>query len=47
VTGYAPDEAFARSREVYAQIEGWLGSPEAAGLDHAALEGSWPPGDAS
>jgi hypothetical protein len=38
VTEYAPDEAFARSRGVYAQIEGWLGSPEAAGLDHAALE---------
>ena len=38
MTEYAPDVAFARSREAYAEIEGWLGSPEAAALEHAALE---------
>src|SRR5229473_1589421 len=36
--GYAPEEAFARSREAFAQIEGWLDGLEAAGLGHAALE---------
>jgi hypothetical protein len=34
---YAPDAAFARSREAFAQIEGWLDGP-AAGLEHAVLE---------
>jgi hypothetical protein len=36
--GYAPQVAFARSREAFAQAEGWLAGPEAAGLDHAAVE---------
>ncbi len=35
---YAPGEVFARSREAFAQAEQWLAGPEAAGLDHAALE---------
>ena len=35
---YAPDGVFARSREAFAQAERWLAGPEAAGLDHAALE---------
>ncbi len=35
---YVAGEAFARSREAFAQIEGWLDGPEAAGLGHAALE---------
>jgi hypothetical protein len=38
MSGYAQETAFARSREAFAQIEGWLAGPEAAGLDHAALE---------
>ncbi len=29
---------FARSREAFAQAEQWLAGPEAAGLEHAALE---------
>src|SRR5215467_8980685 len=36
--GYAPQAAFARSREAFAQAEQWLGGLEAAGLDHAAVE---------
>ena len=35
---YAPGGVFARSREAFAQAEGWLAGPAAAGLDHAALE---------
>ena len=35
---YAPGGVFARSREAFAQAEQWLAGPEAAGLDHAALE---------
>jgi hypothetical protein len=35
---YAPDAAFARSREAFAQIEGWLDGAEAGRLEHAALE---------
>jgi hypothetical protein len=35
---YAPGAVFVRSREAFAQIEGWLEGPEAAGLGHAALE---------
>jgi hypothetical protein len=38
VTGYAPGEEFACSGEVFGQIEEWLGSAEAAGLEHAELE---------
>ena len=36
--GYAQETAFARSREAFAQAERWLAGPEAAGLDHAAVE---------
>ena len=35
---YAVEAAFARSREAFAQAEQWLGGPEAAGLEHAAVE---------
>jgi len=38
MSGYAQEMAFARSREVFAQAVGWLAGPEAAGLDHAAVE---------
>jgi hypothetical protein len=38
MSGYAPDAAFACSREAFAQAEEWLSGPEAAGLEHAALE---------
>jgi hypothetical protein len=38
VPGYAPEMAFARSREAFAGIEEWLEGPEAAGLEHAELE---------
>jgi len=38
VSGYAQEMAFAWSREAFAQIEGWLAGPEAAGLGLAALE---------
>jgi hypothetical protein len=38
MSGYAQEAAFARSREAFAQAEGWLAGAEAAGLDHAALE---------
>ncbi len=37
--GYAPEVAFACSREAFTQAEEWLDGPEAAGLGHAALEG--------
>ncbi|HYA52766.1 MAG TPA: ISKra4 family transposase, partial [Streptosporangiaceae bacterium] len=38
--GYAaePDGAFAQSRECFAELEGWLVSEEAAGLQHGELE---------
>ena len=35
---YAPEAAFARSRELFAQMEEWLDGPQAARLEHAALE---------
>jgi hypothetical protein len=38
MSGYVPGAAFARSREAFAQAEGWLAGPEAAVLDHAAVE---------
>jgi hypothetical protein len=38
MSGYVPEDAFARSRELFEQTVGWLGGPEAAGLEHAALE---------
>jgi hypothetical protein len=38
VTGYAPGEEFACSREAYGQIEEWLGGPGTAGLEHGVLE---------
>ena len=36
---YAVGEAFARSREAFAEAEAWLGGPLAAGLEHGELEG--------
>ena len=33
-----PDGAFAQSRECFAELEEWLASEEAAGLQHAELE---------
>ena len=38
--GYAPapDGAFAESRKCFAELEDWLASEEAAGLQHAELE---------
>ena len=38
--GYAPgqDEAFAESRNCFGELEHWLGSEEAAGLQHGELE---------
>lgn len=36
--GYVPGEAFTRSREAFERTVGWLEGPEAAGLDHAAIE---------
>jgi len=38
MSGYASGAGYARSREAFAQIEGWLAGPEAAGLQLAALE---------
>jgi hypothetical protein len=38
MSGYVAGEVFARSREAFAQIEGWLSGPEAAGLGLAGLE---------
>jgi len=35
---YAQEMVFARPREAFAQMEGWLAGGEAAGLDHAVLE---------
>ena len=38
--GYVPgpDGAFAQSRECYAELEEWLASEDAAGLQHGELE---------
>jgi hypothetical protein len=38
MSGYAVEEAFAPSREAFAQAVGWLAGPGAAGLEHAAVE---------
>jgi hypothetical protein len=38
MSGYVPEDAFARSREAFGRIVEWLEGPEAAGLEHAALE---------
>src|SRR5215831_9664699 len=38
MSGYAAEAGFARSQEAFALIEGWLDGPEAAALDHAAVE---------
>jgi hypothetical protein len=38
VPEYAAAEEFARSREAFAELEEWLGGPEAAALGHAELE---------
>jgi hypothetical protein len=35
---YSAEEAFGRSREAFAGTQEWLAGPEAAGLDHAAVE---------
>lgn len=32
------EESFARSREAFGQVQEWRAGPEAAGLDHAAIE---------
>ena len=38
--GYAPgqDEAFAESRKCFGELEDWMASEEAAGLQHGELE---------
>ena len=38
--GYAPvqDEAFAESRKCFRELEDWMASEEAAGLQHGELE---------
>ncbi len=36
--GYSVEEEFGRSREAFAAAQEWLAGPEAAGLDHAAVE---------
>ena len=38
--GYAPgqEEAFAESRKSFRELEGWMASEEAAGLQHGELE---------
>jgi hypothetical protein len=38
MSGYVPEDAFARSRESFERTVEWLGGPEAAGLEHAVLE---------
>jgi hypothetical protein len=38
VSEYVAGEVFAWSEEAFAQAEGWLAGPEAAGLGHAAVE---------
>jgi len=38
MSGYASGAGYARSRQAFAQIEGWLAGPEAAGLQLAGLE---------
>lgn len=35
---YVPEEAFTRSREAFDRTVEWLAGPEAAGLEHAAIE---------
>ena len=41
---YALDAAFARSREAFAQIEGWLDGPEAGGWSTRCWRSSCRPG---
>ena len=38
MAGSPAEESFARSREAFAQVQEWLAGPQAAGLDHAAVE---------
>jgi hypothetical protein len=38
MSGYVAGEVFAGADEAFAQAEGWLAGPEAAGLGHAAVE---------
>src|SRR5579862_6699676 len=38
MAGSPAEESFERSREAFGQVQEWLAGPEAAGLDHAAVE---------
>jgi hypothetical protein len=38
MTGSSAEESFERSREAFGRVQEWLAGPEAAGLDHAAVE---------
>jgi len=38
MAGLPAEESFERSREAFGQVQGWLAGPEAAGLDHGAVE---------
>jgi hypothetical protein len=38
VTGYGAEALSGCSQEEFTQIAGWLAGPQAAGLEHAALE---------
>jgi hypothetical protein len=38
MSGYSAEEAFGQSREAFGRAQEWLAGPEAAGLDHAAVE---------
>jgi hypothetical protein len=38
MSGYSAEEEFGQSREAFAAAQEWLAGPEAAGLDHAAVE---------
>jgi hypothetical protein len=38
MAGSPAEESFGRSREAFGQVQEWLAGPEAAGLDHGAVE---------
>ena len=38
MAGSPAEGSFERSREAFGQVQEWLAGPEAAGLDHAAVE---------
>lgn len=38
MAGSPAEESFERSREAFGQVQEWLAGPEAAGLDHRAIE---------